>query len=824
MLPVFANCARKKTWQSLVCLTSILASLFCSLTPAVSSPSPTRLGMRESDITWVGVAFDPSLPETWTRRYLHLLRQVAKTEVVALSAESPTPLEMSSYRSQIVLSIGRTRIQREHFGESLKAQGTDSYSLQSIPQGRLWLAGVSAGSPLDRGLLYGAYHLLEELGFAFLHPFGPEIPNSLLPPLRELHYSARARWQERGIHIHTQHPTELVDFLNGWGTEGPYDAAGWSRFLELWEQVCEWAVANRLNQLQWALLADKPWARFADGKIRRDRLERIVAMAHAFSLRVGIDTPLFLRQQNAFRLIRNPDDRAHMERELSKRLDYLMSTGIDFLMTELGTSEFTPADETLTIELLNHIADQLERRYGHKFLSVKVHASAHQQTKNLKDPETGEPFNVNFLPMLADPRIVLMPHTVQFYSLTDPAPTYGQKDFSFLRTFMRKASRTHRLWWFPETAYWVSFDIDIPLFLPLYAWKRLEDLELIADDEDAGRLGSSRLGGQTFFSSGWEWGYWLNDLITARASYEGITEGDRRQRLSQLLQPLLRLYGSDGMELLDRLLTTMQTQERWLIQGGLSPEALDSVSKRNGQAYLQGFETWDDMGQWMAGRPLPQIAHQPLKYTLQEMEGPEGETIAPQILPLLAGMQRDFQKLVADFEPLLNKPHRHHPRAQAILQELYDGLKINALRAEFIHQLYLFADQRRRGEALSLRELDLTAGATLKAAELLLAQRAQSYRLPVRDIASWRPNPTVYAYTYLWTAQTLYYWRRDYLMLRNHIDDPCYANIIDPIATSGLNKVTNFYGDSVDLLSQWLQRVGFENCLRVPEFEPRLPR
>lgn len=60
-------------------------------------------------------------------------------------------------------------------------------------------------------------------------------------------------------------------------------------------------------------------------------------------------------------------------------------------------------------------------------------------------------------------------------------------------------------------------DIDVPLFLPLYGQRRQHDLRRIALRE--AREGF-RIDGQMNFDSGWEWGYWLSDVVTARASWE----------------------------------------------------------------------------------------------------------------------------------------------------------------------------------------------------------------------------------------------------------------------------------------------------------------
>ena len=61
-----------------------------------------------------------------------------------------------------------------------------------------------------------------------------------------------------------------------------------------------------------------------------------------------------------------------------------------------------------------------------------------------------------------------------------------------------------------ETAYWVNVDIDVPLFIPLYGQRRLHDLRRIAGREIKENF---KIDGQMNFDSGWEWGYWLSDVV-----------------------------------------------------------------------------------------------------------------------------------------------------------------------------------------------------------------------------------------------------------------------------------------------------------------------
>jgi hypothetical protein len=66
----------------------------------------------------------------------------------------------------------------------------------------------------------------------------------------------------------------------------------------------------------------------------------------------------------------------------------------------------------------------------------------------------------------------------------------------------------------PEDAYWVAFDNSVPTYLPVYVYSRWRDLDGLRQ-QNCGPLDFHNI-----FSSGWEWGYWLNDYTTLRMSYE----------------------------------------------------------------------------------------------------------------------------------------------------------------------------------------------------------------------------------------------------------------------------------------------------------------
>jgi hypothetical protein len=72
---------------------------------------------------------------------------------------------------------------------------------------------------VNTGAVTAAYAALEELGFAFFHPLQPISPVLLRQP-EELHREEAPRWHYRGFHIHTQHPLELTDVLQGFDVIG----------------------------------------------------------------------------------------------------------------------------------------------------------------------------------------------------------------------------------------------------------------------------------------------------------------------------------------------------------------------------------------------------------------------------------------------------------------------------------------------------------------------------------------------------------------------------------------------------------------------------
>lgn len=632
------------------------------------------------------------------------------------------------------------------------------------PRARVTVAGPS--------LETGAYQVLKKLGYGFWHPLQPVLPERLHLPDQDWQVNSLPHWPVRGMHIHTEHPLELTHVLNGWGLNGPQDRRGWESLLPEWEQYCEWLVANGQNEVEWVLLEKGRWREFSRSAERQQRLKQVVQMAHDWKLKVGIDSPMAMLQQNGWRLITQIGDPVAEKRELQQSLDWLQALGVNFISTEMGQTEFSNGSGQQMLGWLNQATDYLDRRYGMPFYS-KVHITGNQTVSDYRDPATGAPLNFNFLPLYGDPRLVLMPHTVQIYSLDDPAPVYGNQNFSHMLHFMELASQQKRqLVWFPEAAYWVNYDNSVPLFLPVYAQRRFHDLHLL-------RQKGVNLKGQILFSSGWEWGYWLNELLSAVSVWDPVFDLPEAEGLEAILSRELSPLGDLRDQTVRLLLDTMQRQHELLILGQVNGQAPADPRLRNGMAYLSGQDPWSEIAQYSHLLGIRGYQTQPdaIQYLQVARDDELLTRYRQQVRPLLLAMKTEFAQLALRSNPLLQAaPERLKP----YLQEINDGLWLNALRSDFVYQLFEAAVEQNLGQSGSRAARLKRADQILEQVQQRVSQRRQSYRSDPRRIADWLPlQATAYRFGYLWRADTLYYWRRERAQFagQTHL---CDANLIDP--------------------------------------------
>ena len=719
--------------------------------------------------------------------------------------------------------------------DDVAAAGPEGYVLRSgLVDGRSAL--VTDGNPSDGerpspgGAAFGSYALLEELGFAFMHPLAPTLPASLPATLPVVDVTTAPRWHVRNMHLHTMHPLELTELLNGWGDVRPQDAVdaaglpAWNAMRPEWSLFLEWMIANGQNEVEWILLEAESWAAFSQSPERQRRLKLLVDDCHAFGVACGIDVPIALQQQHTFRLLREQGDPADEFAQIHERLDYLMAAGFDFLATENGSTEFTNPGAENMLRWIDETARYLDEEHGKEAL-IKIHCSTGQTADPFTD-EDGGPLNFNFLPTLADPRMGVMPHTVQMYGLTDPAPTYGNTDFGYIREFLHQEVGRRAVVWHPETAYWVSVDVDVPLFLPLYAERRVADLQLLADDEDLGLMGrgehaGGHIDGQSIFSSGWEWGYWLNDVVAARAAWDPHRGQDNpSDAMREILKPLARVLGRAGEPVVQEIIEIAEVEKTLLIDGIVDGTAPSTVVRRNGFAYLAGFEAFDDLADFATNFGINANVTQPNKLGLVEMRNPlhAAPAYTGEIDLLLGAMSEAFADAHDDLSTLIvDGP------GLPLFDDVKDSLEMTRLRSDQLVGLYTYVDNLAdlndddRAPALA------AARAALDQAQLVVQRREAAYRVPLQRIAGWRENPTAYDFTYLWTVNSLYFWWRDEGKAVDGPVNPCYLNIINPadvgIGEGNINDATRVLRDLVD--GGFLEGIG--ECVAAPAEEPTFP-
>lgn len=654
----------------------------------------------------------------------------------------------------------------------------------------------------------------------------------------------KPKWMIRGWHYHTEHPLELTEVLQGMDSS---DGTSWEDMLGEVVQYFEWLTAQRQNRLEWILLWTEKYNQSAYSPLRQSRLQQLVLMAHQFGLHCGADAPIAEKQQHAWYMTTARETLKEQTINIQQHIDWMLTgAGFDYLSTESGFSEFTHPNCTLMLQWMN-IATDFVTQILKKKIYIKCHCSSGQVCPDYTNPVTQEPLNFNFLPAYASPLLGIYAHTVQIYNWTNPAPTYGNTNFTFMLEFLfyEANSSSREVIYHGETAYWVNYDIDVPLFLPVYGASRLQDLRTIGFLEK--RFHTS-IQGQVNFESGWEWGYWISNSVTARASWNPLLSDDDSTALRSLLSPIASALSSRDptftKDIIDLIEETVLQEQQLLIYGhyNSSQPISDEVSKKNGMAYLAGWDSFTTFSAIFT----PKDCTQPLRLTFQEMRDSfyrDGPNYQQEVQPLLAAMNQTFGSLASRWVGLYNKmlmassdplSSSSSPRF-VLLSDIVDSALMTSHRIQEIFALYQYVwgstphlqpSHKALNSTWLQQQID-TADSAIYAALKVVQRRFQNYPNATKRVSIWSPNnPTSYRYGYLWTAQSLYYYWRDYSTATSpsfETNFPCFMNIENPIdigfGTGPLLSLSQY-------LQQFLESKGYDNiaeCLSAPSSAPIYP-
>ena len=397
----------------------------------------------------------------------------------------------------------------------------------------------------------------------------------------------------------------------------------------------------------------------------------------------------------------------------------------------------------------------------------------------------------------------------QAYALDDPtAGVYGQRNFSEMHAYMLYETKEGRreVHFYPETSYWVNVDIDVPLFLPTYAERRLHDLRILAHEEDRGRTGGRRIAGNLIFDSGWEWGYWLSDVLVAAAMWDPAqwdAEPQQQQHgaanddggssgssgssscpsshsppLPQHLRRFERMVRDHALRALPPkpraalarwLADLTHFQHEALLLGRLGDgKPCPNQATLSGIAYLAGKDTWVELPRWLG-----------LGFTQPNYVGmyDHADPDYSHVRPLLARMRDEGARLHAEVARIVAEVEQQEQEKdssppipaglRARLRELRDAMHLLSLRAWHVALLYeatspeMVANQQEQEGKGRRAALLQEARAVLEEATAVVRAREAHYQAPLGRVAGWRENPTVYHFDYLWTVKSLYFFWRE---------------------------------------------------------------
>ncbi|MBA2660727.1 MAG: PKD domain-containing protein [Bradymonadaceae bacterium] len=672
-------------------------------------------------------------PEVWT---------------VLLAADAPTAIgwtadDLQSYLSAMGLQAsqqqasgpiscepghGRVVLMGDGLGETTfaMAEPTDqSFRIRETRCKNGVLVELHGGGLLGRQ--YAAYEWLHYLGVRFFHPEQEFVPPSPRWHDKVLERELTPAFRYRSASAHLTHPLEIGDALI---LNDPEYAGDARRYVD-------WQIKN---------LASVGHEGLFGGESTEHGLVRGLPRQAGFELHN--------QQQGQAGLI-NPDDERTEEVQMAEAIDALMGDEparhpkiVDFTF---NPSEFTEIDDRDAVRQLSFIADYFAEHYPDTIVTTINHTTAGPPTEHYK-------VRYYDLSKFAPSNLGVRVHTVMFYDLFRPAPVYGNTDFNHLFDFMEEEHEKRRIWFFPEAAWWLTFDIAIPMYLPITIEARHRDIQGIA------HMLAGKLDGHRTFGTGHEWGYWQNEYCPFRMTV------DLDYSYANCLEDIAWPSGPAAPELLAVLEDAISFQERDLIYGEII-------------AYLVGSDPETEIAAsvGITFHPLPPSPREILRWSLEQVEAWEST-----ILPALMGMDTDYTELNRRLRAVRSQvPAAGLPW----FAEILDGLEATGLRARHAHQAFGAVVAFRRYQLTFDTEAELLTRQLLDAAEATTTQvirvvrrRELAYRYKPLDRAiaggehgTEDDNWTVYRYRYLNRTHHGYYYKRTNDLVREALEGAAVA-------------------------------------------------
>lgn len=592
--------------------------------------------------------------------------------------------------------------------------------------------------------MYALYDLLGHMGARYHHPEESHMPAPNAEAVLPWDFdgsSEQPTFELRGFHEHTQHPTPMSDYyLRPEPEFRPYV----SRYMR-------WMARNRQNAASFHML------KTVDLEAWSPYIKDVVNEAHGLGIRVGMVTSFLDEQQNNFKIItpeRLGDDGEVMpdEQQITQVLTQLHGLGFDFFTFQIGSSEFTKPEDDRVVRWLDHSAELARSLSPELDLFTWIHT-----TCSLEDDDGGYFYH---LPSKADADIGTWVHTVMFHTLEHPAPVYDCENFHQQREFLKQEDGKRKQVYFPETAWWLGFDNNMPLALPLTGYTRAWDIQKELKPYD--------VYGHITFTTGREWGYWQYDHYLMQATW------DRGVGWEDYLDWISPMYGAQGEQVTSTLKSWTQQQATDILE--TNPLIY---------FYLAGELQQDEIGA-KAGI----LARRP-KLPYQEVAAYDDTAFAAwktRDFDMLVEMRDRYAGLLGGFERP-DVPGAAAALDEVLTYEIWAGLYLHVKRIEQAIALYsgvieartwialygadtAYDDPRRAMQRTKAEEHLLSARAiTQEAAQIILSMEAH-YRYPDEILNQPKPETlTSYPFGYLEQAHTAHFWTRRDDQLESFIQD-----------------------------------------------------
>ena len=587
-----------------------------------------------------------------------------------------------------------------------------------------------------QGVSFGLYGLLQEhLGFRFYHSrqtIAPHWQTGWPTEENDMTFSGDPLFDKKGFHLHTQHPLELTEQL--------LDPLAPNAITDV-KQYIDWLVRNGQNYFEFCLLNDvdkTQWPAHA---------KAFVAYAHSRGILVGADISLHMIQQKTFQLYKGP---INQKRQIEKNLEWLLQADWDYLSMEFSTAEFIAGHTGKKEELRQYIIAWLQQ-HSHTTLTGRQHVVAHVNAKSEENEAV-----VDSAAVALDKRRGVLVHTVMFYDMTEPnAPVYENKNQRHQFEFLLDQVKQRETWYYPESAYWITFDNSVPMFLLPYLSARLSDIDTCVKYGVLGHL---------TFSSGWEWGYWLFDWSIARWSWRYTYNGIAETRAPEMYARQV----SNKTEA-DQLNKALSLQQQYLKDNDLMRwmTAMTITDETNIKGLNHAYEPRPDWSyKFLEGKASDSIISQ----------------VRQQVLPKLKAFADKSVAIAYDMKPITD----------SISAEWADGIEITGLRA--LHRYYILQYILDHREA-AINKLKFNGDSLLvKAAEIrtqaqeIVNRRQLNYRYPISSIASKRWDHTAYHFGYLYLASDLHFCQREEKQARRNNYNPFFMNVWNIWRIAGIIK------------------------------------